>query len=443
MTTRGKVLVLGAGLVARPLVRYLLDRGFAATVASRTVAKADALIDGHPAGRACAWTADRATELGRMVADHDLAVSLLPAPSHPIVAAACIAARKHMVTTSYVSPQMREYDAPARAAGLTFLNETGVDPGIDHMSIMRVIDAVRAKGGVLAELRSCCGGLPAPDANTNPFGYKFSWSPAGVLSAMTNPSRFREDGVLHDDPPGGLFAHVRPVTITGLGEMEYYPNRDSMSYIELYGLGSVRTMFRGTFRYPGWGRFWGCFWKVGLLDRSPRGGLAGSTWARVMADLVGGAPGAGLRERVAARAGVSPDDQAMDWAEWLGLFTDTPVDDQGTLLDSVAALMLAKMSYGPGERDMLLMQHTFRAEYPDGSSDAITSTMLDYGIPDGDSSMARTVSLPAAIATRLVLEGRITHRGVCIPVLSEIYDPLLDELEDIGIRLEEEWTSAR
>jgi saccharopine dehydrogenase-like NADP-dependent oxidoreductase len=133
----------------------------------------------------------------------------------------------------------------------------------------------------------------------------------------------------------------------------------------------------------------------------------------------------------------------MDWAEWLGLFTDTPVDDQGTLLDSVAALMLAKMSYGPGERDMLLMQHTFRAEYPDGSSDAITSTMLDYGIPDGDSSMARTVSLPAAIATRLVLEGRITHRGVCIPVLSEIYDPLLDELEDIGIRLEEEWTSAR
>lgn len=442
MIAKGKVLVLGAGLVARPLVRYLLDRGYAVTVASRTVSKAEALLDGHPAGRAYAWTVDRTEELKELVADHELAVSLLPAPSHPLVAEACIAAGKHMVTTSYVSPQMGGLDGAAREAGVTLLNEIGVDPGIDHMSIMQVIDGVRAKGGRLTALRSCCGGLPAPEANTNPFGYKFSWSPAGVLVAMTGASRFREEGELIDLPPGGLFDHVRPVEISGLGQMEYYPNRDSMGYIELYGLGDIDTMFRGTFRYPGWGHFWSCFSRVGLLDRTPRPDLSGRTWAQVMATLAGVEPSDALRAHVAAKAGVPPEDEALDWAEWLGLFGDEPVSDDGTPLDCVAALMLKKMAYAPGERDMLLMQHLFRAEYPDGRREEITSTMLDFGIPHGDSSMARTVSLPAAIATRLILEGRISTRGVCIPVVPEIYDPVLDELATLDIKLEETRKSA-
>jgi saccharopine dehydrogenase-like NADP-dependent oxidoreductase len=377
-----------------------------------------------------------------MVAEHDLAVSLLPAPNHPLVAAMCLEAGKHMVTTSYVSPQMRELDGPAKKAGLTLLNEIGVDPGIDHMSIMKVIDHVREKGGRLTMLRSNCGGLPAPEANTNPFGYKFSWSPAGVLVAMTGASRFREKGELIDLQPGGLFGWVRPAEIAELGQMEFYPNRDSMGYTDLYGLDNIDTMFRGTFRYPGWGHFWSCFSKLGLLDRSARDDLAGKTWAQVMASLVGEKPGPELRAQLAQRAGVPVDDKALDWAEWLGLFGETPLTDDGTLLDCVAALMLEKMTYAKDERDMLLMQHTFRAEYPDGTAEDITSTMLDFGIPGGDSSMARTVSLPAAIAARLILEGQITARGVLVPVIPEIYNPVLDELGTLDIKLEETWTKA-
>lgn len=439
---KGKVLVLGAGLVARPLVRYLLERDVAVTVASRTVAKAEALIEGHSGGQAVAWTVDQADLLRQLVAEHDLAVSLLPAPNHPAVARVCIDAGKHMVTTSYVSPEMRALDDEAKAAGVTVLNEIGVDPGIDHMSIMRVVDAVKDKGGQLTLLRSCCGGLPAPDANDNPLGYKFSWSPAGVLVAMTGEALFLQDGERIEVPPGGLFDYVYDAEIAEVGKLEFYPNRDSLKYTDLYGLGDLKSMFRGTFRYPGWAHLWKSLWKVGLLERSPRSDLTGQTWAEVMAMLVGAEVGPDLRAKVAEKAGVAVDDEAMDKAEWLGLFGDTPVSDDGTLLDCIAARLLDKMTYAPGERDMLVMRHDFRAEYPDGSTEEISSTMLDFGIPQGDSSMARTVSLPAAIAVRLILEGEITVRGVHIPVLGEIYSPVLTELEDLGIALEETYTTT-
>lgn len=441
--TKGKVLVLGAGLVARPLVRYLLDRGFGVTVASRTVAKAEALIDGHPAGKTAAWTVDQLDALTTLVGAHDLAVSLLPAPKHPIVAKECLAANKHMVTTSYVSPEMRQLDGEAKSADVILLNEIGVDPGIDHMSIMRVIDHVRGKGGALTALNSCCGGLPAPEANNNPLGYKFSWSPAGVLVAMTGPALFLNEGERLDLPPGGLFGYVRRAEVEGLGELEYYPNRDSLGYTDLYGLGDIATMFRGTFRYPGWAHLWKSLWTVGLLDRSPRDGLTGRPWADVIAELVGGAADPDLRQRVAAKAGVNADDPAMDQTEWLGLFGETPLSDDGTLLDCIAALLLSKMTYAEGERDMLVMKHNFEAKYPDGSAETITSTMLDFGHqPDGDSSMARTVSLPAAIAVRMILEGKITARGVHIPVIPEIYTPVLDELSELDITLKEEFHAA-
>ncbi len=434
---KGKVLVLGAGLVARPLVRYLLDHGFSVTVASRTESKAQAMIDGHPAGETAAWTIDQTDKLKELIGAHDLAVSLLPAPNHPIVAKECIAQGKHMVTTSYVSPTMRKLDSDAKAADVILLNEIGVDPGIDHMSIMRVLDHVRGKGGKLTSLYSCCGGLPAPDANTNPLGYKFSWSPAGVLVAMTGSVLFREKGERIDLPPGGLFECVKKATVADLGELEFYPNRDSLSYIDTYGLGDIGTMFRGTFRYPGWASLWGALWKIGLLDRSKRDDLAGKTWDQILAGLIGAPVGPELRQKVAQRSGVAADGVEMDGAAWLGLFEETPVSDAGTLLDCIADLLLTKMVYADGERDMLVMRHDFRAEYPDGTTEAITSTMLDYGIPDGDSSMARTVSLPAAIAVRMILEGVIAARGVHVPVISEIYKPVLEELATLDIVLEE------
>jgi len=438
--SKTKVLILGAGLVARPATRYLLKHGFEVTVASRTVAKAEALIEGHAKGKAIAWTVDDLGGLNKMVAEHDIAVSLLPAPNHPIVARACLDACKHMVTTSYISPEMRALDEEADALGLILLNEIGVDPGIDHMSIMKIIDHVRGKGGKLTKLRSCCGGLPAPDANDNPWGYKFSWSPAGVLVAMTGQALFREGGESLDCPPGRLFDHVGATTVEGIGELESYPNRDSLSYIDVYGLGDIETMFRGTFRYPGWAALWKGLWKIGVLDRTADETLASKTFAQGLAGLIGAEAGPDLREKLAAATGLSED--SLSRIEWLGMLGDTPMGKAGTWLDCVADLLLAKLFYAEGERDMLVMKHEFHAKYPDGTAEEITSTMIDYGEPGGDSSMARTVSLPAAIAVRMILEGKIKSRGVHAPVVKEIYDPVLAELETLDIKLEEIFTKV-
>ena len=190
-----KVLVLGAGLVSRPLVRYLLDQpDFQVTVASRTVSKAEALVAGHPDGTTLQLMADDNAKLEQLISEHDLAISLLPAPLHPVVAELCIRHKKHMVTTSYVSEKMKSFDGPARDARVMVLNEIGVDPGIDHMSAMRIIHDVAKRGGRVSSFKSYCGGLPAPEANDNPWGYKFSWSPRAVCTAGKNTGRFREDG---------------------------------------------------------------------------------------------------------------------------------------------------------------------------------------------------------------------------------------------------------
>jgi saccharopine dehydrogenase (NADP+, L-glutamate forming) len=265
-----KALVLGAGLVARPLVRYLLDQpDFKVTVASRTVSKAEALVAGHPGGTTLTLLADDTAKLEQLVSKHDLAISLLPAPLHPVVAQMCIKHKKHMVTTSYVSPAMQKLDAPARQAGVMCLNEIGVDPGIDHMSAMRIIHDVEQRGGKVVSFRSYCGGLPAPDANDNPWGYKFSWSPRAVCTAGKNAARFRENGKQVDVPGPELFTHVEQTHVEGVGKLEAYPNRDSLGYVDVYGLKGIETMFRGTFRYPGWCR---CLKKVvdlGMRRQSP------------------------------------------------------------------------------------------------------------------------------------------------------------------------------
>ncbi len=247
------VLVLGAGLVTRPHVRYLLDvPDLRVNVASRTVSKAEALIDGHPRGVALALDVSNEAELEDLIQQADLAVSMLPYAYHPAVAALCVKHGKHMVTTSYVKDQMRALDGAARKAGIILLNEIGVDPGIDHMSAMKVIHQVEQAGGRVASFLSWTGGLPAPDANDNPFGYKFSWSPKGVLMAGTNPARFQRHGEIVEIPGEELFDNYWPVKVEGLGELEGYPNRDSLPYAETYSINPSDWMFRGTLRYPGW-----------------------------------------------------------------------------------------------------------------------------------------------------------------------------------------------
>ncbi len=437
-----KVVVFGAGLVAGAHVRYLLEHGFQVTVASRTVSKAQELVGDHPNGRAVAFDIEREGDarLREIVEAHDLAVSLLPFVYHPRVARACIAARKHMVTTSYVKPEMQALDEAAKAAGVTVLNEIGVDPGIDHMTAMKVIHRVQKEGGEITSFTSYCGGLPAPEANTNPFGYKFSWSPKGVLLAGKNPARFLRDGQVVEIPGEKLFEHfwTVPVVVEGRPiDFEGYPNRDSLPYIQTYGIPTTRTMFRGTLRYPGWCPTMKKIAELGLLDEAPQPDLAGLTYAQFLARQIGAKSTMNLRAQVAAYLGIAVDSFILDNLEWLGLFSDRPLPaGQNSPIDILTATMLEKMRYAPGERDMLVLQHEFIAEYPD-HKERIISTMIDFGIPYGDTSMNRTVGLPAAVGVRMILEGQITARGVLVPVLPEIYEPVLEELGRLGIHFHE------
>jgi saccharopine dehydrogenase-like NADP-dependent oxidoreductase len=432
-----KVLVLGAGLVTGPLVHYLLDQeDFQVKVASRTLEKAQKLVGNAKNGIAEQLDVSDEKALERLISEADLSISLLPYVYHPLVARMCIEHKKMMVTASYVKDEMLTLDEDAKRAGVILLNEIGVDPGIDHMSAMQVIDRIRRSNGKLVSFTSYCGGLPAPDANDNPYGYKFSWSPRGVILAGKNPARYLRNGKVVDIPGEDLFAHHSPVEIEGFGTLEGYPNRDSIPYIETYGVKGVKDMFRGTLRYPGWCETLKKIAELGLLDEAERTDLAGLTFADLTARLIGGEK-ENLKSGLASSLKVEGDSRVISNLEWLGFLSDEPLPDGAkSPLDVLAARMLEKMQYAPGERDLLVMQHEFIAEYPD-RTERTTSTMIDYGIPHGDTSMSRTVGLPAAIATRLILQGKIDLTGVQVPVIPEIYEPVLAELESMGIKFTE------
>ncbi len=432
-----KVLVLGAGLVAGPLVRYLLNVDeFTVTVASRTVEKAQALVGDADNGIAQSLNVKDETALEALIADHDLSISLLPYVYHPTVARLCVKHGKQMVTTSYVKPEMQALDAQAKEAGVMLLNEIGVDPGIDHMSAMEVVHQIEAKGGKLVSFTSNTGGLPAPDANDNPFGYKFSWAPRGVVLAGKNPAQFLKDGEVVDVPGPELFSYHWPCEIAGFGELEVYPNRNSMPYVEAYGIPTVTSMFRGTLRYPGWCETMKKIVDLGFLDETEREDIAGLTYGQLLAQLID-SKGEDLKSDLAAFLGIAIDSEPIAKLEWLGLLSNEAIPAaDNTYLDVLASRMLAKMEYVPGQRDMLVMQHEFVAEYGD-RTEKTTSTMIDYGIPNGDSSMSRLVGLPAALASRMILQGEINLTGVHVPMIPEIYKPVLAELATMGISFQE------
>jgi saccharopine dehydrogenase-like NADP-dependent oxidoreductase len=432
-----QVLVLGAGLVTKPLVRYLLDKGYELLMATRTVSKAEKMIAGHPNGKAITLNLKDEGALASMIKDCDLAVSLVPFSFHPVVAKHCIANRKQMVTTSYVSEEMQALDGEAKAAGVTVLNEIGVDPGIDHMSAMRIIDDVRSRGGRIVAFKSYCGGLPAPEAYDNPFGYKFSWAPRGVLLASRNNARYLLGGRKVEVPSDRLFRDMHVLQVEGQGDYEAYPNRDSLGYIDVYGLGGIQTMYRGTLRNMGWCDTLYNFGRLGLLSLDEVD-VGGKTYAEFMRGLIGCGPGDDLRAATAKKLGIPPDALPAWNLHWLGLFSDRKFTvDRISPLDALGELMFEKLAYKPGERDMIVLFHDFRAEFPDGKRERIISRMIDFGIPDGDSSMSRTVSLPAAIGAHMILTGKITATGVLRPVTADVYNPVLDELATLKIACHE------
>ncbi|MDO8122847.1 MAG: saccharopine dehydrogenase C-terminal domain-containing protein [Candidatus Hermodarchaeota archaeon] len=438
-----QVLVLGAGLVARPYVQYMLDHGYKVTVASRTVSKAMRLLGDHPNGEARAFDISRQVkELKDLVKPADLVVSLLPFTFHVQVARECLRYKVNMLTTSYVSDEMRALDGQAKSADVILMNECGVDPGQDHMSAMKIIHKAQAEGGKVLSFTSFTGGLPAPDANTNPFEYKLSWSPRGVLLAGRNSALFLRDGKEITIPGEELFANCHVESVPELGDFEGYPNRDSLQYIDIYGLKGIQTMLRGTLRYPGWCKTMYNIGRLGLLelDEQP---LSNLTYADFVRRNLNFSSGGDLKQQVANYLKLPVDDAVIEKLDWLGLFNDQPIAiERGAPIDVMVALFEEKLQYSVGERDMIVMQHQFIIEHKDNTQEQVRSTLIDYGIPNGDSSMSRTVALPAAIASHLILTGEVQLKGVQIPIVPELYEPILQELETMNIRFKEESTKT-
>lgn len=434
-----KVLILGAGLVAKPGVAYLLGRpGISVTVASRTVSKAEAMVAGSANGSARAINIEDRSQVAGLIAEHDIVISLLPWIHHLKVAELCLELRRHMVTTSYVSEGMKKLDREAQEKDLLFLNEIGVDPGIDHMTAMEIIDQVHRDGGRVEHFYSYCGGLPAPQHNDNPFGYKFSWSPRGVVLASRNPAQYLENGRVVKTEGRDLFLDCLQEEIEGLGRFEVYPNRDSLPYQELYGIPEALTVKRGTYRNIGWCGTFKKLVDLGYIDDNPKPELAGKTYRQIMTDLVGCDPQADLRAETAKKLGLAENDPVIERFAWLGLFAEEKASGTDTLLDVLSELLQRKLFFRDGEQDMIILRHHFVVANAAGKRETITSTLIDFGLPHGDTSMARTVSLPMAIATDLLANDKISRRGVLIPLYQDVYQPVLAELARLGIAMKEE-----
>ncbi|MDY0344508.1 MAG: saccharopine dehydrogenase C-terminal domain-containing protein [Lentimicrobium sp.] len=434
-----RILILGAGMVAHPIVNHLLTKNHFVTVANPDVERAEQLIQGFTNGRAVYWTIDDQEGLENMVADHDITVSLLPFSLHVEVAKVCIEKLKPMVTTSYISPEMQALDAQAKAAGIIILNEMGLDPGIDHMSAMRIIDKIHEQGGKIEEFYSFCGALPAPEAADNPFKYKFSWSPKGVIMAGNNDARYLRQGKLLEIPTADLFKNPIIIDFDNIGKLEVYPNRDSVSYIDIYGIPEAKTMMRGTFRYEGWCESMDLMKRLGLIT-SQTIDMKGMTYAYLLAHTTGINNTPGLRAQIAEKFDITPDSKGLDALAWLGFFSDEPIGrGVDTPFEVSSDLMISKMGLGHTERDMVIMQHTFLVVHADGQCEVVRSRMMDFGSPATDTSIARTVALPAALAVEMILSGNIRKTGVFRPVIPAIYNPVLDELEKLNICMTEEF----
>lgn len=446
-----KILLFGAGQVAGPVVEYL-NRNHAneITVADINLEAAKKLCEKRKNCQAITLDVNDANAVEAIVSKQNFVISLLPAFAHLEVAKACLKFKLHMVTASYISKEMKELNSKVEKAGLTFLNEIGLDPGIDHLEAMRVIDEVKEKGGKIREFVSWCGGLPMPEASGNPFGYKFSWSPRGVLTAGIQPARYLQDHKVIDIPGDRLFKNVQPITIFPGFNLEGIPNRDATPYIKQYGIeDQVETFFRGTLRYKGWSEILSSIVDLGLLDGKKHSYLSPKassiTWNEALRKYLdlpsdGKIPTTdGIKRALLVPKGFPTKghtDETIVYVlaafEWLGMFSDTPISQKDIFLDALTDLMQAKMKYEKHERDMVLLHHIFTVEWPDKSREQKTTTLVAHGNKYA-TAMAQTVGIPVAVATELLISGKIQQRGVITPVSSEIYHPLLDALSDEGI----------
>lgn len=440
-----KVLLLGSGFVAEPVVDVLgAADGIELTVGCRTLETAQQLAKSTES-KAVSVDVTNTEQFEAVLKDHDVVISLIPYIYHPAVVKSAIKLKKDVVTSSYISPALKELEPEIKKAGITVMNEIGLDPGIDHLYAVKTIDEVHKANGKIKSFVSYCGGLPAPEDSDNPLGYKFSWSSRGVLLALRNSAKYYENGELVQIKSEDLMATAKPYFIYPGYSFVCYPNRDSTAFKELYHIPEAETVIRGTLRFQGFPEFIKAFVDMGMLkDEENEIFKTEKSWRQALGEYLGVA-GDSKEELIAKIDSLatwkSDEDREriLSGFGWLGFYSnDNKITPRGTPLDTLCATLEKLMQYEEKERDLVVLQHKFGIEWADGSKETRTSTLVAYGEPDGYSAMAATVGLPVAIATQMVLNKEIQGPGLLAPYSPEINDPIMEKLKTkYGIYLKE------
>jgi len=437
------ILLLGAGLSSPSLIRYLLSEAHKFNWNLKVVDQNNALVleklANHPCGEALSFdTLDTASRRAA-IKDADLVISMLPARFHPEIAADCIDLKTNLITPSYISSEMKALSEKALAAGVIIMNEIGVDPGIDHMSALQLIHKIQLAGGEMLSFKSFCGGLIAPESDTNLWHYKFTWSPRNVvLAGQGGIAAFIQNNEYKYIPYSQLFKRTERFTIGEYGEFEGYANRDSLAYKETYGLNNVKTIYRGTLRRPNFCDGWNIFIELGMTDDSYK--LLASEKMTPRKFVNSFLPYHTTRPVEQKFKDFLGEHRLYLYAQFedLGLFDDSheigmPAASPAQLLE---IFLVKKMSLSPGDKDMIVMYHEFEYHL-NGKNKRIISSMINIGEDESHTSMAKTVGLPVAMMAKLILNGDFTKPGIHLPVDKEVYEPILNELKSFGISFHE------
>ncbi|MCX6183543.1 MAG: saccharopine dehydrogenase NADP-binding domain-containing protein [Flavobacterium sp.] len=439
-----KILIIGAGRSATSLIQYLIDKAESEQlqlfIADLSLELAQQKTKNQAHTTALALDIFNAEDRAAAIQQVDLVISMLPAHLHIEVAKDCLAYKKHLVTASYISAAMQELDQEVKANKLIFMNEIGLDPGIDHMSAMKVIDEIREQGGKMLLFESFCGGLVAPESDTNLWNYKFTWAPRNVvLAGQGGAAKFIQEGKYKYIPYHKLFRRTEFLHVEGYGKFEAYANRDSLKYRSVYGLEDVLTLYRGTIRRVGYSKAWNMFVQLGMTDDSYILDDSEHLSYREFTNLfLPYHPTDSVEIKMRLQLGIEQDDSMWDKLVELDIFNPTK---KVGLKNATPAQILEKIlsdqwTLAPQDKDMIVMYHKFGYELH-GQQKQIDSKMVCLGDDQLYTAMAKTVGLPVAMAALLILNGKITTPGVQLPMRKEVYEPLLQELEQYGIHFVE------
>ena len=439
------ILIIGAGRSASSLIQYLLNKSVKENlhlvIGDLSLALAQKKTNNHPNATAIALDIFDEDQRKKAIQIADIVISMLPAHLHIEIAKDCVIYKKHLVTASYVSDAMKELDAAAKENNLIFMNEIGLDPGIDHMSAMKVIDEIKDKGGKMLLFESFCGGLVAPESDTNLWNYKFTWAPRNVvLAGQGGVAKFIQEGAYKYIPYCNLFRRTEFLDVEGYGRFEGYSNRDSLKYRSVYGLDDVLTLYRGTIRKVGFSKAWNMFVQLGMTDDSyVMENSEKMSYRTFVNSFLPYHPTDSVEIKTRLILKIDQDD--IMWDKLLELDLFNPNKKVG-LKNATPAQILEKIltdswTLQPEDKDMIVMYHKFGYEL-NGKKEQIDSKMVCIGDDQTYTAMAKTVGLPVAMVTLLILNGKIKTPGVQLPIRKEVYKPILKELEEYGVVFKEQ-----